>query len=652
MQQHKSRLFQTLIYSGVGIAAMLVLLIVVNFVVDSFPGRIDATENNIYTLSEGTEKILSDIENPITVRFYFSRDAENMPMRLKNYGKRVEDLLKEYREKANGKITIKKFNPKPLSDAADTAKMDGITGRQVGMGGRKIYLGLSISRLDSQQAIPFLDPTKAQSLEYDITRAIYRILHPEKKVLGVLSSLPVTGSSQRSIMGQQGTKAWHVINDLKQDYEIRKVDKKTDKIPSEIDVLLVIHPVKLSPQTVFALDQYVLGGGSMMALVDPLATVAMQGQSRMEMMRSMQRASSSLGKLFDAWGIDYNKENVMVDMQYATEAGARGGQTQVMPGLLTLPKGALSNEDPVTAALDTMMMMFAGSFSGTGADGLNRTVLVSTSPDSQSVPKLEARRGMQRLKENFKPSEERQPLAIRLTGEFETAFPDGKPDAPEMGNKGKDGNNDESSQDDKEKENSKEKKDKTYLEKSDKEGAVVLVSDVDVASDRLSVQTQNLFGQQIQREISENTTFIHNVIDQLAGGSKLMSIRSRGVQRRPFKKINKMRSEARQEYQDRISELQQELNSVEKKLRQLQQGREASGDQQLILSPEQEEAMQRYQKKEAETRKELKRVRKQLREDIVSLENKLKFANIILMPALVCIAGIIVAVIKRRRAKR
>ena len=197
MTTNKSK-WEPLLYSGLGVVGMFIILLAIAAIGNSLKVRLDLTEEKLYTLSDGTRKVLAKIDSPVTIRFYCTQSQNDMPVFLKNYAKRVEDLLSEYRQASKGKITILKFDPKPDSEAEDSARLDGVEGRSLSSGGLinledKIYLGLAVSCLDAKETIPFLDPSREKLLEYDLTRAISRVISDSSRQVGVMSGLPVFG---------------------------------------------------------------------------------------------------------------------------------------------------------------------------------------------------------------------------------------------------------------------------------------------------------------------------------------------------------------------------------------------------------------------------------------------------------------------------
>ena len=652
--ESRKRLVEAYLYSAVGVALMAALLIAVNIISGAANARIDMTEENLYTLTKGTKAILKKMDTPVTIRFYASRDATQMPIFLKNYARRVEDLLKEYKVASGGQIVVRKYDPQPDSDAEDSANLDGVHGQGVATG-EKIYLGLAVSCLDQTVAVPFLSPEREALLEYDITRAIYRILNPEKPVLGIMSSLPVMGRQMPPMMmqqmpNQQNQPPWQVVTELKRDFDVREVQTSVEEIDDDIDILMLVHAKDLSEKTLFAIDQFVLGGGKLLAFLDAMSMI----ESRSNPMPQMQmpQGSSSLGRLLDTWDIEYETEKVLADMVYMTRVQGRGGAPEAMPTVLSLTKDAFLGDDPVTSQLDSLLFGFAGVLSGDAADGITKEVLVTSSEQTQLVEKFMAQMPGNHLLKDFKSEERKQDLAIRLTGTFPTAFPEGKPGDDD--DDGDDEDKDDDAEDgEKDEEGEEEKKDEdapappTHLTESSTPGVVIVVADSDMLYDHFCIRKQNFFGQEIVTLLNDNLNFVQNMVEQLSGDSNLISIRCRGASQRPFQVVRRMQAEAERRWQDKVKALEDDLSETQRKIGELE--REKTEGQKLILSDKQKAAITKFKRKQAETRKELKQTRKKLRREIDSLQTRLKWANIALMPLLVSVSGILLSVLKRRR---
>jgi len=628
----RSKHFETLLYSTGGVVALLAVLVALNFIVSAFNLRADLTEGNVYTLSPGTRKVLSRLEAPVKLRLYYSQGSEAVPVGLKTFAKRVEDLLNEYKSAGGGKVVIEKFNPEPDSDAEDSAQLDGIDG-QLTNTGEKFYLGLSIAFLDQKAAIPVLAPDRERLLEYDITRGIAQVGETKKPVVGVMSALPVLGRSLDPVRKQQPAEAWVLIQELKKIFDVKEVKLDATRIEDDIKVLLVIHPRNLSEEAEYAIDQFVLRGGKLIAFVDPFAYFDQQPDFQNPFGGS-QAGQSTFYNLFKAWGIDVDMGKVIADLTFASGSGPR-----LLPTLLSLTTQALNQDDVVTSQVGTLLYAFGGTFKGKPAEGLAQTVLARTSKNAMPVDLIIATLSGEPSTRGFQPTNEEMPLAIRLTGKFHSAFPDGKPKpfAPPRADRKK-------AQDDK---TQAEDKAGPHLKVSNEENSVVLVADVDLLTDSAAVEIQEVFGQRVAVPRNGNLALALGLVEQFSGDSALISLRSRASFSKPLAVIREMEAQAQQQYLGKIKELEDSLQQTQENLQKLQKSK--AGVTSTIMTPEQQAELDNFRKTAAEARLALKELRKRLRVETDTLEFWTKVANIALVPLLVALAGLGLALARRRR---
>jgi len=623
--------------STAGIIAMAVILIVINFLVGQSHIRVDLTEDKLYTLSEGSRQIVSRLNTPVTIRFYSTRQSNEMPIMLKSYAKRVEDLLMEYKLVSNGKIHIQKFDPEPDSDAEDAASLDGIEG-QLFPSGDKIYLGIAVNCLDKTESLPFLSPDTESTLEYDVTQLIYRVSNAKDDVIGIMSTLSVMGITpppplRPGIPPQvQAKPAWTFVSELKKDYDVRQVAMTVETIPEDISTLIVVHPKDISDKAQYAIDQFVVGGGHLIAFVDPLS--AIDQQKTPENPLSLDVSASSLDKLFNAWGIEFDKSKVVMDMRYATELGRGQSDRQRNPVVLTLDNNTMNSKEIVTNALDRIIFAYSGVFKGEPVEGLSATTLITTSKQSQLVASFRTSLSPDSLAKDFVADDIEYALAIRLTGTFKTAFPDGPPGGSTAAESADDGN---------------ETQDEEST--SSPEGAVIIISDSDMLYDDFWVQKVNFFGRTMLQVFGDNNNFLQNCVEQLSGDNSLISIRSRGVTNRPFLVVRDLQLEAEKRYKSAISSLEEKLQEAQRKVSELARTKKDQ-KQRYVLSAEQKRELEKFRQTQVEVRKELKETRKDLRRDIDQLETQLKWINIALMPFLVSCSGLTLAMIRRRKMRQ
>ena len=618
---------ENLIYSAGGLVAAFLILLLLNFVLGAVRTRVDFTQGRLHTLSEGTYAVLEKLQSPVKIRLYFTQGDSGVPLPIKAYGRRVEDLLAEFRQAGRGKVLIEKLDPQPDSDAEDSATLEGIEA-QVMPAGERFYLGLSVSTLDQKVALPALVPDRESLLEYDLTRAIARTASTAKPVIGVMSALPVFGMPPSQFTGGQPMDPQVFVGELRRDYTVKRVSLDAERIDEDIKVLLVIHPRGIGDRAQYALDQFVLRGGKLIAFLDPNAYFDQMGQ--MGGMGGGGGTPSSLDKLLKAWGIGFDSGKVVLDQRYVTGAGPRA-----LPTLLSLNDSAFDPNDIATQRLGSLLMPFAGAFTGKPAEGLSQTVLMKTSAYSQLVDSFSAMAQGEAAFRGFQPSGTEYPLAIRLTGKFKTAFPEGRPKVEDKGaRKAASAKGAEAKSE--------------ALKEAAAENAVVLVADSDFINDGAAVQIQEIFGQRIVIPRNGNIAFAQALVDQFAGDPALIKLRSRASAARPFTVIRDMEARAQQAYLGKIKELEDNLTQTQEKLNTLQKGRGKGAG--AILSSEQQTELENFRKKAAETRLVLKEVRRELRADSEALQFWTKVLNIALMPLLIAIAGIALAVLRRRRA--
>ncbi|MBQ3287830.1 MAG: Gldg family protein [Kiritimatiellae bacterium] len=611
---------------AVGLVALAAIIVAFDVILANLPLRIDLTAERFYTLSDGSKAVLSKLEADVTLKYYVSTSAADMPMQLKTYASRVQNLLKEYERAAGGHIVLEAYDPKPDSDAEEWAQRYGVEPQTVNPFGSPIYFGIVAVCGDNEQTLGTLSPRTESTLEYDITRLVTRVAWPERPVIGVMTSLgDVLGGQMNPMMmqmGQRPPEGWAAFSELGKDYEVRTVATDADSIDADVKTLVMLHAKDLSDKTLYAIDQFVLRGGKLIACVDPFSIKDMvasrQKQNPMMQMGGGADGPSTLGKLFDAWGIKFDTSKITGDLAAATKLNNGQGGVDDNPAFLSLTKDNMDKGDLLVSRLTQVMFPFAGAFVYEKKDmDLVFTPVIKTSKDNScSVDKMAVQFGGG-VKEMIPDGHERI-LAARLSGTFKTAYP-----------KGPDGTNDVS---------------KALAEGK---GSVILFADTDFLADDFCVRMiKTPFGN-IPQLINDNLTLFSNVIEQFAGREELIGVRSRGVTDRPFTVVNELEAQAMRKWQRREADFEAELQMTQQRLQALQ--KQKSGDERYILSREQQEEIVKLRKAQAETRKQLKNVRKELTADIDSLGLRLKCINIALVPALVVLFGLLRGFLRRNR---
>ncbi len=618
----KQTKIQTLLFSTAGVGLAFVAITGLNLLFSPVRARLDLTADGLHTLSEGSRKILSKIDSNVEVRLYVSRGENRMPSAIKNYAQTVEDLLQEFQAASGGKITIKRLDPEPDSDAEDTAKLDGIEPVSLGqMGGDPIYFGMAVSLAPETKAIPFLSPQREKLLEYDIARVISQVIATNKPVLGVMSPLPVLGGpAMNPMMMQMGRQPqqqqpWITFSELKRDFTVESVPMETDTIPDKIQVLMVVHPKDISEKAQYAIDQFILRGGKLIAFLDTQCITDNRNPNPMGMNLG---GGSSLPKLLEKWGMGLDTSKVVADRTFSRELQGRDGRPQPVPAFLFLNADGVNRDDAVTGQSDNLWLPFAGAFTGTPAEGLRADVLLKSSKDSQLVDGMTSQFNGAKILDDFAPSQTNYPLALRLSGKFKTAFPDGKPGATNANS----------------------------LKEAKSDTVVYLFGDVDFLNDAYSVEVNPMLGMAMPR--NGNLALVQNLVEQASGDVNLVGARGRASVSRPFTVVQRMEGEARARYQGKIEGLNKKVEQLQSKLNDVQIKQEGNTSK-IILTKDQQDAISNFKKQQIEARKDLRKERRNLDVDVKNLENRVKWLNIAAMPLLVSAAGIALAIARKNR---
>lgn len=623
---------QTKSQTMTGLVIALVLFLGANIISNGTltSSRLDVTQNRLYTLSDGTRGVLSKIDEPVTLRFYFSaRQFAGVPQYL-NYGKRVRDLLEEYAAEADGKIVLQVIEPEPFSEAEDQAVGYGIEQLPLNATGDMGYLGLAGSnRMDDELAIPFLNPEREDALEYEISKLVYSLANPRKRVIGLISDLKLNGGPP---LGPDAPPqpAWASIAQLKEVFDVRDLPRDVKAIEPGIDTLLIVHPKDLPAKTLYAIDQFVLKGGKAMVFVDPLAEEDRPERDPSNPM-VMPKVDSNLEPLFKAWGIKVATEKVLGDADDAVRvsfSGARGPQeVQYLPWI-QLHDDSFNRDDFITSKLRGVNVGTAGHIEPLEGATTTLTPLLSSGPGAGFLERdaIFFVRDPNGLREGFKPGDKRLILSARVTGPAATAFPDGPPlDDQEKRGPG----------------------DPTQVKQAKDGINVIVTADTDLLADRFWVRIERFLGMQVPNPFANNADFLINAIDNLGGNDDLISLRSRGEYARPFEVVDDIKREAESRFRDREQALRAKLEETENKLRELQKGKGAEGE--AILTAEQRKELELFRTEQLRTRKELRAVQHELGRNIERLGNMLKLLNIGLIPLLLAAVAIVVGALRQRR---
>ena len=606
-----------LMYSSAGLLVIALAFLAFNMLarVGLSDWRLDLTEQKLYTISAGTEKVLAEIEQPVELYFFYSDQASKDLPTLRNYAKRVEEMLKAYERAAEGKLKLHIVDPQPFSAEEDQAAEFGLQAVPLNAGGDKLYFGLAGRVGDGvPQAIPVFALDQEEFLEYDLSRLVQSLAKPERPVIGVLSGLPLNGGFD--MQTRQPSQPWMVMEEIRQQFQIESLKAGIDQIPEKVSVLLLVHPKDLPEQSLYAIDQFVLRGGKLLAFVDPYSEI----DSGMPMPgEEAASKTSDLPALFKAWGVQLLPDQVVTDGAYAMALSMGEGQRAVRhAAFLSLPRAALDQSDVSTAGLETLTLASAGILEPLAGAKSRFTPLLQSSVYAMPVDskRLALLQNPEELIRELQPTGQRYAMAARISGPAETAFANGI-EGRKDGLKSADNIN------------------------------VIVVADTDLLSDRMWVQVQDFFGQRMPQPWADNASFTINALDNLSGSDALISVRSRGRFSRPFEVVDALQRTAEVKFREQEAELQQRLAATEQQLASLQQSDDPAQSPQL--TPEQQATLQQFMAEKVRIRKELREVRFQLNADIDALGRSLKLVNIALVPLLLTVGVLLLWFWRRRK---
>lgn len=608
-----------ILFAPIGLIAAIVLFVFINLAAGPVLrwARIDMTQGNLHSLSDGTINIIEKLENKITLKLFWSEEAARDIPGLKLFARRVAETLQEYEARAGGKIQFILVDTKPFSEEEDEAVSFGIQGVTVQSGGDSLYLGLvALSEDGRSLMIPFIQADREIFLEYDISQMINTLANPEKVKVGLLSSLPVAGgpTPQNPFQAQM---PWMISDQLHRQFEVDNI--LSDKvIPEDVDVLMVVHPHDLSETSLYAVDQFVLRGGRALVFSDPVSEFTAAGSQNPG---AGITSEGTADRLLAAWGLKMEPGKVVGDMTASQRVSYRdGGRVKTVNFLpwLAIREDLLNREEVTTAQLDHLNLATAGSLLQVEDARTRMTPLLSSSKQSMLIDGMSAAFMPDPVKliSEFSPSGVSFTIGARVSGPARTAFPEGPPVDENMGGEEK-------------------KEYGEHLTESDADINVVVIADTDMLQDRFWVEVQNFFGQRMAIPMADNADLVINLLDQLGGSSDLIGIRSRASTFRPFELFNRVSQEADLKFRAKEQELVTRLQEAENKLSELQALRQ--NPESPELTPEQEQELEDFRAEKVKIRKELRNVQFQLRRDMERLQAWIKFINIGLVPILLAL---------------
>ena len=629
---------RNLTWAGAGLALVLFFAINIAANITLRPLRLDLTEDKVFTLDDGSKDIARGLEEPINLYYYLTRSVARNHPDLLEYADRVLGILREYERASGGNLLLTVVDPEPFSEEEDLAVERGVQGVTL-PSGDVLYFGLvGTNATDDNQAIPFfaLDPDTQRTLEYDLSKLVWTLAHPDKKRVGIFTALPLEGSGGNPMFGQQGEPAWRILEELRAFFEV-EVLSTTDADLAKIDVLLVIHPRGFADATLYQIDQWALAGKPLIVFVDPQCDVdpGASDDPTNPMSRFTAKKDSDLEKLFKAWGFELAKNQVACDRKLGVRqtVRARDGRSQSelpVVFLLQLGENEASRGDPITRLLGKvgLLTVTPGSLRKLAEGTTTFTPILETSEESQELDSAQFQfmPEPQQLLASFVPDYKRLTLGARVTGNVQTAFPEGKPGATEapMPEEAGDGQTDEKN---------------AGLKESAQPLNLIVFSDADLLHDRWWMREIRIGSSVLRQPISENVDLLKNSIESGSGGQELLGIRTRGKTSRPFERVQEIQRDADQRSVARQAKLERELQDAERRLKELQKAK-SEGSEELVTDEQRKEEA-KVREEFVQTRRDLREVRHQLHRDIERLGATLKWLNVGLVPVLVCATALL-----------
>ena len=621
------------------VVLLLVCLVAVNLMAHFFPLRYDLTEERLYTISEGSRKILAGLTDPVRINFYYSKNNSELPTNLKIYAQRVQELLEEYVALSKGMVVLKILVPKPDTDEEEWAQKYGIKPITL-PSGNTVYFGAVISMLDQEMLLPYFDQRRENFLEYDISQAIQKVGSTSTSKVGLLSVLNLQGG-RSMIPGQPPAQKWVFLNELEKSVTVENLALTIEEIPDDINLLIILHPRSFNQRLKYAVDQYVLRGGRLVVLLDPNARIDMTSPANQ--FGQQPQLSSDLPELLKQWGVDYDVAKVVGDRLHATQVNTGQG-VMSFPMWMTFRSDSLDQKHPITVQLENLLFVEAGSLKKAADSKTEFTPLLSLSAKSGLIDTFQLRfAAPDQLSRDMKVDGEAKAVMAITTGIFSSAFPNGQPV--------KEKKNPEASAAGKESEEETPLKHPHLLEAAEL-NSILLFSDVDFLSDQFSVQKLNFLGQTIIQPRNDNLNLMLNAAEHLSGNEALMSIRSRGRFSRPFTRLLAMQQQAQFRHQTEEKLLLSQLEEVQQRLNSLLESAGEQGQSEVILPKEVQVEIEKFREEERQTRRKLREVRKILRQDIERLGQGLLLLNMLLVPLIVGIIGLIVYRFRTRRRRK
>lgn len=615
-------------------AAIVAAAVFANVIATRLGWRADLTEDRLFTLSEPSRRLAAGVGETVEIEFFASRGETKLSPYLEAYARRAEGLLREYAEASGGRIRVTVTDPQPDTEAESRAQRNGLGGARTE--GGTAYLGLTARQADTQRALPFLDPRRERFLEHDVSQLIASVTRLSKPRLALITTLPITADIPAS--PDQPGPGDILLQELGRSFEVVTVANTATELPKDAAVVALIHPHHLNPRLAFAVDQFLLAGGPVLAAIDPLSRFQKFQQGNLPfMIPGAAMGAASDPALAKAWGVEVPVDAVVGDAARSLQMPTARGEPVTYPPAAAVEADGLDREHPLTADLSMLNVLDAGSvrLAPEAASRLRLTPLASFRGAGVGQVAIAAANAgpFERVAATFRPDGQERVLAALVTGSFATAFPEGAP------KEAADGTQPASAADA-----------KPALKASAKEGRLIVIADSDFALDYYSLRRGTAYGQQVYEPVNDNHAFLIGALESLAGNADLAGLRAKGAALRPFDKVLDLQRAAQARYQVEIDRNEERLNELGQKLAELTRAQGGDLSKGIVVTPEVEQEVRRFTEEQAEVRRALRDIRRAARVEVDDLGRRLAVLNLLAGPLLAVLAGLGYALARRRRA--
>ena len=621
--------------------AVLAAAFFVNLISGAFPARADLTADRTFTLSPGSKRIVTKLDDPVTLEFFVSRSDVKLRPYLESYSRRVETLLREYVAASGGKVKLIITDPRPDTKEEQRAQRHGIAAMRAAQG--SAYLGLTAQQAETVKALPMLDPSRERFLDFDLSKLIASASRLDRPKLAFISSLPISNQIPQG-GEQQPSAADFLLAELGQTYEVITLNTTANELPKDVAVVALVHAHHIDEQLAYAIDQFLLKGGPVFAAVDPLSRIQKFSQGNMPfMMAPMALTAASDPALLRAWGVNVDLDAVTGDAASSVSIrSSRGDAVQYQPAFAA-GAAAFSKDSPLTSDLRELAFMEAGSISlisGAEARLKFEPLVTMSGPGVGAVDVGSANAGpFEKIAVAFKPDGKSRVVVASVFGEFISAFPKGAPapgtpeptppgQPPKPVAKPLPG---------------------PHLAKSAKPARLFVVADSDFMMDPFTVRQRQVGGQAAMEPINDNLGFVVSVLETLGGSDELVSLRSKGTSLRPFKKVQELERVAQLRYQAKLDEIERRLEEANTKITELSKQTGGITAKGIVITPEMQREIEKFQTEADKLSEERRVIRRGLSEDVNSLGRRLQVLNLLAGPALALLFGLFYTLARRRK---